>query len=93
MFAFWFLEKPNSNPHWHGLVRFFSNCDTLHEVAVQEGLVCSLAEPVWKRLVPSGSVKVRPITCQNGIAKYVAKELGNELSYNHFITPDEFQRG
>jgi hypothetical protein len=23
MWSFFFLEKPSSNPHWHGLVRFF----------------------------------------------------------------------
>ena len=31
MFVFYFLEKPDYNPHWHALVRFYTSLDDERE--------------------------------------------------------------
>jgi hypothetical protein len=90
-FAFYTLEKANVNPHWHGLVRFFQVSGMT--IADQESIFDERAEPAWKKLVRSGTVDVQPITLQQGVANYVAKTLGYELSYEHYVVPDEFNRG
>jgi hypothetical protein len=91
IWAFWFIEKPETNPHWHGLVRFFP-VDNI-DIAEQEAIFDVTAEGIWTKLVPRGSVSVQPITVQRGVIDYVGKMLGHPVSYDHFITPDEFQRG
>ena len=91
IWAVYFLEKPNSNPHWHGLVRFFP-VDNRPEHQQQE-IFDEHAERIWKKLVPSGTVNVQPITVQRGVIDYVAKLIPYPLSYEHFVTPDEFKRG
>ena len=88
MFAFWFLEKPTTNPHWHGLVRFFP-LDAEH-LEQQETKFDRNAERLWTKLVPSGSVDVQNVSGQRNLVKYVAKSLGHELSFEHFVTADEF---
>jgi hypothetical protein len=91
MWAFYFLEKPDTNPHWRGLIRFFPIEGKTREY--QEQIFDENAGPVWKRLVPAGTVDVQPVPVQRGVAAYVAKELGRPLQYEHFVTPDEFMRG
>jgi hypothetical protein len=91
MFAFYTLEKANVNPHWHGLVRFFSGSGI--SVSDQERVFDEQAEPCWKKLVRSGTVDVQPITSQQGVSNYVAKTLAYELSYEHYVIPDELMRG
>ncbi|SEE05417.1 hypothetical protein SAMN05444161_4732 [Rhizobiales bacterium GAS191] len=91
IWAFYFLEKPHSNPHWHGLIRFFP-VDNM-SFADQEQILDTSAEKLWKELVPSGTVDVTPITRQRGVIEYVSKMLGFELSYEHFVTPDELKLG
>jgi hypothetical protein len=91
IWAFWFLEKPNSNPHWHGLVRFFPVDG--YPITAEEAIFDERAEPVWKRLVPGGSVDVKPITVQRGVIDYVGKMVSYPISYESFVTPDEFKRG
>ena len=91
MWAFYFLEKPNDNPHWHGLVRFFTFENK--PLAIQESIFDENAERIWKRLVPSGTVDVQPIPVQRGVINYVAKMVAHPLSYEQFITPDELARG
>jgi hypothetical protein len=59
MWSFFFLEKPNVNPHWHGLVRFFP-VDNM-EISDQERMFDANAERIWKALMPSGSVDIQPI--------------------------------
>jgi hypothetical protein len=91
MWAFYFLEKPNSNPHWHGLVRFFTAENK--PLGLQESIFDANAERIWKKLVPSGTVDVQPIPVQRGLIDYVAKMVSYPLSYEQFVTPDEFERG
>ncbi len=44
-----------------------------------------------RNLIPSGSVDVREADCEKEIVtRYVAKELGHELQYEHFILPTSF---
>ncbi len=91
MWSFFFLEKANVNPHWHGLVRFFP-VDNM-ETADQAKIFDENAERIWKHLVPSGSVDIQLITAQRGLAEYISKMTPYEVSYEHFVTPDEFMRG
>src|SRR5215207_313323 len=62
MWAFYFLEKPDVNPHWHGLVRFFP-IEGKSE-AYQQAVFDENAGPTWKELVPSGTVDVQPVPMQ-----------------------------
>lgn len=91
MWSFFFLEKADVNPHWHGLVRFFpvENMTIGDQTALFEGN----AERIWKKLVPPGSVDIQVITEQRGLADYITKMTPHEISYAHFVTPDEFIRG
>jgi len=91
IWAFWFLEKPEVNPHWHGLVRFFPVENMT--IAEQETIFDQNAERIWKKLVPTGSVNVQPIGVQRGVIEYVGKMLGHPVSFQSFVTPDEFVRG
>jgi hypothetical protein len=90
IFAFYALEKPRSNPHWHGLIRFFGAED---ERRRQEEVFDRVAERHWQRLIPSGTVDIQPIYNQSGVAEYVAKTLGHPLSYEFFVVPDELKLG
>jgi hypothetical protein len=91
LWAFYFLENPNSNPHWHGLVRFFTSDEEERER--QEQIFDESAEPIWKKLMPSGTVKVLDIYGQRGVAEYVAKQTAYPLSYEYYVTPDELKNG
>lgn len=91
IWAFWFLEKPQLNPHWHGLIRFFP-IDKM-SIADQEAIFDANAERLWKDQVRGGSVDVQPITIQRGVVEYVSKSLGFPVEFKSFITPDEFRRG
>lgn len=91
IWAFWFLEKGDSNPHWHGLVRFFpADGRPINE---QQNAFDREAEGIWLKLVPGGSVNVQEISVQRGVIDYVCKMIPYPVSYEHFITPDEFVRG
>ena len=91
IFAFYFLEKPNDNPHWHGLVRFFPIDDFPHDE--QAKIFDENADQIWKKLVRSGSTDIQPVTCQKGVIDYVSKMLPYPLSYEFFVTPDELKLG
>jgi hypothetical protein len=91
MWSFFFLEKANSNPHWHGIVRFFPVENM--EIADQAKIFDENAERIWKYLVPPGSVDIQLITAQRGLTDYISKMTPDEVSYENFVTPDEFMRG
>jgi hypothetical protein len=88
MWAFYFLEKPVSNPHWHGLIRFVPYFPARPQERAE--LFDLHAERIWKKLVPKGSVEILPIVDQRGVADYVSKELPYPVSYEHYVTPDQF---
>ncbi|MGA0598131.1 hypothetical protein [Enterovirga sp. CN4-39] len=91
LWSFAFLEKPDRNPHWHLLIRLYD-----HDLAVRNNRITKLevrAAEIWQKLVPSGTADVRRIVHgHDRVASYVAKELGHELQYADFVTPDEFRR-
>src|SRR5262249_6893004 len=91
LWSFFFLEQPLSNPHWHGLVRFFPVDNFPTEE--QEHLFDGNAGRIWKKLVPSGTVNIQPITVQTGVINYIAKFVAHPLSYEHYVTPDELKFG
>src|SRR6185437_17088052 len=68
MFSFFALEKAEVNPHWHGLIRFFT--DDPIESTRQERLFDGNASRVWMRLVPSGTADVQTVHSQTGVSKY-----------------------
>ena len=43
--------------------------------------------------MPGGSVDVQQIWVKRGVIDYVCKMTGYPLSYEHFVTPDEFKWG
>lgn len=82
---FGFLEKPDTNPHWHLLMRFDDHAKI--------GSLTEAAHRSWLQLVPSGTTDVVPITEKPAyVNDYVLKRVGHEVEYEHFITPDEFRR-
>lgn len=88
IWGFFFLEKPASNPHWHGLVQFFPPWPDARQD--YEDRFDKWAPIYWKELVLSGTVDVQNITNQRGVAEYVAKSVGYALSFQNFVVPDEF---
>lgn len=90
-FSFYALEKPDSNPHWHGLIRFFT--DDPVERERQGNQFDKTAEELWVKLVPSGTVDVQPIDEQIGAAEYIAKSLPYGVLFEHLVIADEFAFG
>jgi hypothetical protein len=90
-FAFFVLEKSASNPHWHGLVRFYTEDPA--ELLRQEGLFDQHAGRIWRRLVKSGTSDIQIVTDQAGATKYITKSFGNDVDYWNFIVPDQMQGG
>lgn len=86
-----FLEKPRTNPHWHLLLRFVGR--TGSDKSGEFEIIGDLADRVWLKLMPSGSVNVQEIndSSRERVVTYVAKELWHKLQYNEFVTPDEFR--
>ena len=91
IFAFYSLEKAVANPHYHALIRFFS--DDSWEVSRQAEIFDRNAAREWRGLVPGGTLDVQAITEQRGVANYINKTAQYELYYENFIVPDEFRRG
>lgn len=82
---FAFMEKPETNPHWHLLCRF-QDVDKLAKFTV-------VAEMMWLKTLPSGTVDIQPIKENpERVNDYVTKRVGSKIQYDHFITPDEFRR-
>lgn len=86
--GFYFLEKPVSNPHWHGLVQFFPPWPECREEYELQFDLCS--PEIWKQLVPTGTVDIQKIVCQRRVIEYAVKSLDNNISYSNFVIPDEF---
>lgn len=89
LFAFYFLEKPNLNPHWHALVMLDERIPGRR--AEQRRWLEESAECLWQTLKPSGTFNVKSIYARQGVCGYVAKELGYEVSYREFVVFREFE--
>lgn len=84
IFAFYFLEKPSANPHWHGLVMF----DPDPIVSAEQAFTMEwVGEQRLKRIHPSGTFRMKPIYDLDGVVRYATKDLGNEVSYLSFRLP------
>jgi hypothetical protein len=88
IWAFFFPEKLYTNPHWHGLIEFFPPYpDQLKEQMRRFDL---WAENRWRAIAPGGTVNIQNIEDQDRVADYVSKQLGDVVSYENFVIPDEF---
>lgn len=90
LFACYFLEKPEANPHWHALVRIDDQDPARRSAKLSR--FDELVDVKWKELISSGSTDVQPIADRLRVTDYVAKELGNPLSYERMIVADQFSR-
>jgi hypothetical protein len=85
MWSFYFLEKADAHAHWHGVVRFMSWAPWHQE------RFDNYASQAWKKLMPSGSSDIQPVSEQSEVVKYVAKSVANSVSYEHYVVPDGFR--
>ena len=94
IWAFAFLEKPRSNPHWHlllGQMRGSTESDEAWAERVEE--IKTVGREFWQKLMPGGDIDVRVVErTPHRLIDYVAKEVRHEIQYEDFITPDEFRR-
>ncbi len=90
MYCCYILEKPRVNLHWHGLVKFFNAHGVEHQRQVDTFM--KRADPVWRRLVPSGNVDIKSVFDETGAARYASKSLTDVLNYDHWVPPDSFWR-
>lgn len=90
MFCIYTLEKPHVNPHWHGLVHFYKVNDD--ERRRQAETFDQWANAMWKKLVPSGDVDVKPVYDDTGAIGYIGKSLLDKLNFEHWVPQDEFWR-
>lgn len=90
-FSIWVPEKVESNPHWHGLVRIFTDDPDWRVKQVRK--IVLEGPSVWRKLVPSGTCEILPVVDQPGVVGYLAKSLPYNVNYEHVIYPDEFFRG
>ena len=87
---FAFLEKPETNPHWHLLFRINFFTTILPHAKLEQLKTAATAH--WQRLVPSGKVSVKEINAgHDRVTDYVAKELGYEVQYQSWTVPDDFR--
>jgi hypothetical protein len=86
IWAFYFLEKPETNPHWHGLIAFFPPWDCREQYELNFDL---WAPVYWKQLVPSATIDIQKISDQKNVSRYVVKSIRNDVSYRNFVLPDE----
>ncbi|MCP8884494.1 hypothetical protein NIM87_13320 [Devosia sp. XJ19-1] len=90
MFNMYTMEKPRTNPHFHGLVHFFNVDEAERER--QAKIFDDRAEDIWKYLVASGDVDVKPVFNELGVANYVGKSITDSLNFENWVPPDEFWR-
>ncbi|WP_223476568.1 hypothetical protein [Oricola indica] len=92
LWYFAFLEKPNSNPHWHLLLRVVGRWGS--DGSRDYKKLPLAVRDAWGAVMPSGTVDVQEIRAgtYKTVNEYVAKELAGAIQYEHFLTPDEFRR-
>ena len=75
-FCIWQPEHIASNLHYHGCMRIPQG---------KEEKFLTIAQGIWKKLVPSGAMDINPITDISGWAHYITKE-----AVEGFIISTEF---
>lgn len=88
MFSFFFPEKTQFSPHWHGVIRFFTDDPVWR--AKMEARFDREAERCWFEVALGGTCDVQPISDQEIVTKYIAKSLAYGVSFENFVVPDEF---
>ena len=91
LFAFYFPENPETNTHWHALVMLDSQLRG--QWLKQHALLVEETQPIWRKLVPSGTSKVLFVTndVRHRARRYVAKQIDDPLCYSNFVVPREFE--
>lgn len=81
MFWIAFIEKKDTNPHYHLLLCLLEGQEDRFDLGIEW-----MASDVWTKLVPHGTVKIQRIKLdeKNGAVHYVTKELDKKgrLEYN-----------
>lgn len=85
-----FLEKPDTNPHYHLLLKFQPS--PRRTIKEQQELFAADAARLWRKLVPGGTVDIKPISTPFSVARYVLKTYGYNLRYECIVWPDELVR-
>ena len=88
MISFFFLENPNSNIHWHGLIKF--SAENKIPIFEQQHIFDWHADLTWRQLVPKGTVNIQQVEDQRSLVRYVTKMLPYSVSYESFVLPGEF---
>lgn len=92
LWTFSMMEKPSLNAHWHLLIRRMDPDDSKWSEQVRKIRV--FGPGLWQKLVPEGRADVKVIDrTPERLIDYVTKELGREIQYEDFITPDELRLG
>lgn len=80
---FWaFLEKTDCNLHYHLVVSIKRPRDA--EAYVEA------ANRAWPQLVSSGTIDIKPVRDQKNVTAYVAKSVGFDVNFEHFVVPGAF---
>jgi hypothetical protein len=81
VFAFWFLEKPQTNTHWHGVLWLEpSHFEKLSKKRTAEHEISQ----IWSQISPRGTVNFVLLQDKPGWIDYIAKELQSPLQYESF---------
>jgi hypothetical protein len=89
---FAFLESPQTNPHWHLLLRIDDSPASGKPIGAFR--LEAKIRAIWSRLAPAGTVDVQPLgdRIDAKLVDYVGKQLGSVAQYSSFVTPDHFRR-
>lgn len=88
LFAAYFLEKPAVNPHWHALIMLDDPDPAVRLRQARELRIEGMR--AWRPLRQSGTFDIREVDLRRGVEKYVTKELGYMVQYEHFVAPRQF---
>ncbi len=73
------IEKPDANLHIHALFKLTDDLQRLR--------FCLVAHEIWAKLVEAGNLDIQRVTCAEGVASYVTKELTPETSERLLMPP------
>ena len=76
MIWYFFWEKPDTNPHWHGLVQLLPEQEERFQIYYNSA---------WKEIVPAGDCYVDKIYDLKGAVYYATKEIWRPESYESFM--------
>lgn len=91
LFAFYFPENPETNTHWHALITL--DAKSQDQWRAQHALLLEETQPIWRKLVPSGTSDVKLVTnnYRSRVCRYVAKQIDDPVCYSNFVVFREFE--